>query len=101
MKICPHAAADAAQTDGIDDPPPMAHIETGGGRVRQGQKEARGAPRQRYRRRRKSGMLHFSAAVSSGAQAPEGAAIDGEYTVDTLLTHTSREGPRGMGYGGV
>ena len=24
-------------------------------------------------------MLHFSAAVSSGAQAPEGAAIDGEY----------------------
>ena len=22
-------------------------------------------------------------------------------TVDTLLTHTSREGPRGMGYGGV
>ena len=79
MKICPHAAADAAQTDGIDDPPPMAHIETTGGRVRQGQKEARGAPRQRYRRRRKSGMLHFSAAVSSGAQAPEGAAIDGEY----------------------
>ena len=28
-------------------------------------------------------------------------AVSFRYTVDTLLTHTSREGPRGMGYGGV